>query len=138
MAKSTQASAIVLVDEKKRVLVLQRSNAVESYKGYWNFPAGSMDQGEAPMECAIRECLEETSLLADKDFVSYIGTFGVNSLTSVTQVHYFISNNYSGNLKIDWESDGFKWVYLEDIDFENFIPVPTRALETIKYWIDTK
>lgn len=50
---------VFLFDENDRVLLEQRSD-----DGNWCVPGGSMELGETPEETAIRECMEETGLLA--------------------------------------------------------------------------
>ena len=49
----------VVRDDAGRVLLIKRSD-----NGEWAFPAGSMELGETMRECAIREVLEETGLVA--------------------------------------------------------------------------
>ncbi|MFE5582795.1 NUDIX domain-containing protein [Kitasatospora sp. NPDC056531] len=51
--------SVLLTDEEGKVLLLQAS-----YRDQWQFPGGGMDPGEAPAECAARELLEETGLVA--------------------------------------------------------------------------
>ena len=53
------ACGVFLFDEHDRVLLEQRSD-----DGNWCVPGGSMELGETPEETAIRECMEETGLLA--------------------------------------------------------------------------
>jgi mutator protein MutT len=44
-----------------RFLVRQRP-AGTVYAGYWEFPGGKCQSGEAPASAVVRECLEETGL----------------------------------------------------------------------------
>jgi len=53
------AVAVIVVQEGK-VLLVKRVNP--PFQGYWSFPAGFMDGGEAADEAARRECFEETGL----------------------------------------------------------------------------
>jgi ADP-ribose pyrophosphatase YjhB (NUDIX family) len=50
------SSALVIKDNK--VLLVQRAR--EPHKGKWMMPAGFIDYGEHPAECALREVKEET------------------------------------------------------------------------------
>ena len=50
----------VMVVEDGRLLLVRR--AMEPEKGRWSLPAGYLDQGEAPIETAVREAREETGL----------------------------------------------------------------------------
>lgn len=45
-------------------LVLERQFRYALGRAFWEFPAGKLDAGEAPLACAQRELREETGLLA--------------------------------------------------------------------------
>lgn len=55
-----QASTAIVVKDSK-VLLVKRNR--EPHKGKWMFPAGFLNYGESPEECAIRELKEETGLI---------------------------------------------------------------------------
>ncbi|MDM8538333.1 NUDIX hydrolase [Desulfobacterales bacterium HSG17] len=53
------ASAIVPIDENNRVVMIrQYRHAMGRY--IWEIPAGTLNMGEEPLECAKRELIEET------------------------------------------------------------------------------
>lgn len=53
------AVAILAITNENRVLLVkQYRKAIE--KALWELPAGKLEQGESPRECAIRELKEET------------------------------------------------------------------------------
>ena len=53
------AVAILAITNENRVLLVkQYRKAIE--KALWELPAGKLEQGESPKECAIRELKEET------------------------------------------------------------------------------
>ncbi|HLZ99828.1 MAG TPA: NUDIX hydrolase, partial [Steroidobacteraceae bacterium] len=53
------AAAVVAVDGSNRAcFVRQYRNGIEDF--LWEIPAGKMDRGEAPFDCAVRELAEET------------------------------------------------------------------------------
>jgi ADP-ribose pyrophosphatase len=57
------AAAVVAVDSARRVcLVRQYRHGVEDFM--WEIPAGKLDAGEAPQNCAVRELAEETGVRA--------------------------------------------------------------------------
>src|SRR5436190_23625475 len=55
----TMGARSVLRDADGRVLLIKRSD-----NGLWAYPAGTMELGETMRECAVREVLEETGLVA--------------------------------------------------------------------------
>jgi ADP-ribose pyrophosphatase len=59
------AAAVVAVDGSNRVCVVrQYRHGVEDF--LWEIPAGKLDAGEPPEECAVRELQEETGVDAKR------------------------------------------------------------------------
>jgi len=54
-------TAVAVVERNGEFLIGQRS-AGSALAGYWEFPGGKIEPGEAPADAARRECLEETGL----------------------------------------------------------------------------
>ncbi|MGO8673830.1 MAG: (deoxy)nucleoside triphosphate pyrophosphohydrolase [Capsulimonadaceae bacterium] len=55
------ALAIVIHPAGDRVLIARRPSGVH-LSGFWEFPGGKVEPGEAPAHTAVRECLEETGI----------------------------------------------------------------------------
>lgn len=49
-------------DQSSRWVVLERDDKAPTYPGMWQFPAGRLSPGELPLQCAMRELLEEVRL----------------------------------------------------------------------------
>lgn len=49
-----------VIEREGRVLLVEESK--DPVAGRWNLPAGRLDEGETPVECARREAREETGL----------------------------------------------------------------------------
>ncbi len=57
------AAAVVAVDGSNRAcFVRQYRHGIEDF--LWEIPAGKLDPGEAPFDCAVRELAEETGVAA--------------------------------------------------------------------------
>lgn len=67
-----RVSAMVVVRDPK-TLVLVRQYRYGINRTLWELPAGTVDPGESPRVCAIRECEEETGWVARK--VKSLGQF---------------------------------------------------------------
>lgn len=104
-------SAVVIKNEKDELLLEQRAYP----DGRWCFPCGLMELGESTVETAKREVFEETNLIVEN--LRLIGVYsGRNHLCSaangdewyvVTTAYY--TNNYSGELKKNNESEKLQW-----------------------------
>ena len=55
-------AAIIIFDEEGRVLILLRPQTVKWAPGKWALPGGHIEEGETPIEAAVRETREETTL----------------------------------------------------------------------------
>jgi 8-oxo-dGTP diphosphatase len=106
---------VAVVDEDK-VLILQRSEDVNG-GGWWNFPGGSIEEGESVEEGTVRELKEEASLLVDSSNLTEIGTLIREDLA----VNFFITDQFSGEVKINWESDDYEWVTIDELDNYEFV-----------------
>lgn len=63
-------SAVVAVvqDADGRVLLAQRAD-----DGRWALPGGILDPGEQPADGVVRECLEETGVVAEPELLASVG-----------------------------------------------------------------
>lgn len=63
------AGLVLLHPESDRVLLLKRAD-----DGRWSVPGGHIENGESPLDAALREFAEETGLMPpEADQVSFLG-----------------------------------------------------------------
>lgn len=78
------AGLAVVARDTGRVLMLQRCfcDTEDPARGKWEFPGGCLDDGETPLEAALREFGEETGLTLPEyvEHASYTSTNGVYQL----------------------------------------------------------
>lgn len=60
-------------DAARKVLLVKRG--AEPFAGCWALPGGFVDEGERPVDAALRELAEETGLLCDTELLP-LGTWG--------------------------------------------------------------
>ena len=59
---------VFVLNEERKLLLIQRAD-----NGLWALPGGYQNRGETPMQCAIRECIEETGL--ETEITDLLGVF---------------------------------------------------------------
>lgn len=127
MYTTTRVAGAAAIIKDEKILLLKRSMNSTNHPGRWTFPAGGVEPNDASMEaCVIREVKEETNLdftPTDK-FRFYDGM--INGIRYISLVYL---GNFTGNLKIDIESDdaGF-FSYEETLTLEVAFSYP----ETLK------
>lgn len=95
---------------------------------FFDIPKGMMDKDETPMQSAIRECGEETSLVFTESELEDIGRYQYNSVKDIHLFRVFVKKS-----EIDFDSlkcnsffehhytkknlpevDGFQWLDIND------------------------
>ena len=57
------ASGGIAIDKERVLIVKNRPDPVRGGDGYWGFPKGHLEEGENPLQAALREVREETGFL---------------------------------------------------------------------------
>lgn len=66
---------VVLVDTGVNYKVLSIKRGKEPFEGMWANPGGNIDEGEKPLDAAVRELEEETNLVINQGHFYYVGAF---------------------------------------------------------------
>ena len=66
---------IVLVDTGTNYKVLSIKRGRPPFVGMWANPGGNIDEGEIPLDAAVRELEEETGLMIPGKYFTYVGAF---------------------------------------------------------------
>ena len=66
---------VVLVDTGTNYKVLSIKRGRPPFVGMWANPGGNIDEGENPLDAAVRELEEETNLVIDPGHFYYVGAF---------------------------------------------------------------
>ncbi|MCC6013871.1 MAG: NUDIX hydrolase [Candidatus Verstraetearchaeota archaeon] len=113
------AVAILALDNDNNIILIRQYRHAAG-KFMWEIPAGTLEEGEDPLECAKRELLEETGYIANK--IEKLIQFYVAVGYCTEIIHLFIARELK-KLSQKTEEDEFISVHLIPID---------RALEMIK------
>jgi bis(5'-nucleosidyl)-tetraphosphatase len=134
-----------MIKEISYGLVLIRDGKALLLRAYdtWDFPKGKPNDGESPMETAIRETYEETSL---SDIVFTWGKDFVETLPykrGKKVARFFFATCPTGDVKIlpnpesgVVEHHGFDWIPVQHLGErlkERHAPVLNKLMETIEY-----
>jgi len=111
------ASNLLVVDDNSAILLQHRRDT-----GQWALPGGAQDIGETAAQCAVRECLEETGILAE--ITGFLGVYTnphqivAYSGGEIRQQYEttYIGRPASGRPTVGDEADGVRFVDPADLD----------------------
>jgi bis(5'-nucleosidyl)-tetraphosphatase len=107
--------------------------------GHWDFPKGTIEEGENEKETALRELKEEAGINAKiiKDFKEKIQYFYREEGELVKkEVVFFLGETKEENVKLSYEHIGFDWLNfekaIERLTFKNSKEILKKANEFLK------
>lgn len=114
--KKVKAAGVVIIDNNNCVLLLQRHiNHKDSRK--WAVPGGGMEEGELPLETAVREVFEETGIELDSQKVKFFKDYQWDiwelDINFVAHVCYIPERPEKIELR-PLEHTDYQWIPLEE------------------------
>lgn len=108
-------SACLIIIRQNKALIVKAN-----YKDHWTFPSGIADDNESPLDAAIRETKEETSIAVSKSQCSHFCTiFTYSDGDSRDRFNFaFIAQSLPDTLQIRCsgnEISSYSWVRLNEI-----------------------
>ncbi|GAA0708246.1 NUDIX hydrolase [Paraclostridium ghonii] len=103
---------VAITDENKVLLVRQYRKAVE--KVLWEIPAGKLEQGESPKDCAIRELKEETGYSANN--IKLIHKFYTSAGFSNQKIYVYLATDLE---KGECNLDEDEFLELHEVDIKD-------------------
>lgn len=104
---------------KGKILIMKRSRKVGTYKGMWGVVSGHVEEGETPLETALKEIEEETSIKRDliKNIFQGMHFEVVDRNIGIKwKINPFRAEiDGKPRLKIDWEHIQYKFIRPTDI-----------------------
>lgn len=118
--------AVAVVRQGDMVLIGRRQEGT-ILGGYWEFPGGRIELGEAPEEAAARECLEETAI-----------AIRVSGILAVVDHHYdhgALRLHFFDAVPVDRQPVPcvpFRWVPMAELDAYAFPPANAAVLKALE------
>ena len=117
-------AASVCVFRGRQVLLVQRANALG--RGLWSLPGGKLEPGEAAVEAAMRELLEETNITSQ--VVGQVGLYEINAGTVHYKISCFAAWHEKGEPQASSDASDARFVAVEDIDTYALAPNTREAV----------
>jgi 8-oxo-dGTP diphosphatase len=128
MSETTIQVAVAIVSNKKGDVLIAKRRAHQHLGGYWEFPGGKIEPGEAPIAALTRELQEEVGLSARK--ASPLVTIEHDYDAKRVCLHVFTVSEYSGVAK-SCEGQAIAWVALKDLSDYKFPAANAPIIERL-------
>jgi len=102
----TIASFGIIFDQQNKILLCHRRDY-----DLWNLPGGTMEVGESPWECVVREIKEETGL--NVEIKKLIGVYNKPEKNEIC--FSFMCSIINGELTLNEEADKLEYFAIKDI-----------------------
>lgn len=118
----------------ERILILKRSNEVNSYKGKWGGISGYVEEGKTPEETSLNEIEEETGIR--KDEVVLIKKGKNFELADKDEgrtwiVNPFLYKTKTDNIRLNWEHVKHEWIKPPELKNYDTVPELDRSLKNV-------
>ena len=115
------------IKDNEKLLILKRSDKVESMKGLWAGISGIIEKNEEPLKRAKIEIFEEVGIIEDKiTLVRSVKEMRINSPQYENhewEIFPFLFEAKNPIIKLNWENSEFKWINKEEL--KNYDTVPS-------------
>lgn len=111
-------STLCYIERGGKYLMLHRvKKSGDVNRDKWIGVGGGLEEGESPLDCVVREALEETGLMLTdpryRGLVTFSFSSGGESMTE--QMHLFTCSEFTGELVSDCDEGDLEWVPIERV-----------------------
>lgn len=120
---------------KGRILVVQRSEEIDFYPGYWNGVSGFLDD-QRNLEQKVEDELREELGIKNKNIISIkLGKIFDQEEPKYKKtwiVHPVLVEVSTDNISLDWEAQNYRWLRMNEIKKLKLLPGFDKVLKAIK------
>jgi 8-oxo-dGTP pyrophosphatase MutT (NUDIX family) len=103
--------ANILLYQKGRILLQKRDGMAPRYPNLWGLFGGSVEEGETPLEAALRECKEELDYELTKPILLFEGAKGEG------YYGYLYVEEYDENKRLEQkEGEHMQWYEIKELE----------------------
>lgn len=113
-----------------KVLILQRSERVGTFRCKWAGVSGYIEKGEKPIDTAFKEISEETGLSPSDVALVREGPAIPIACTNFV-VHPFLFEVKRGRIRLDWEHAAHRWIRPSALGRFGTVPGLKGALNSV-------
>lgn len=125
MKKIEVVAAIIKIKDK--IFITRREGG--DFHDMWEFPGGKIEVDETREEALIREIKEELELNIKVE--KFLTTVDYDYPNFHLTMHCFMCKVIGGELNLNVHNDA-KWISLDEIDDQNWVPADVLVVEAIK------
>lgn len=125
--KIVEVSAAVLQLQDERFLLAQRPTG-KIWSGYWEFPGGKVEAGEAPYDALVRELHEELGITVTTAYPWITRVYKYPHAT--VRLNFFRVTAWSGELH-PHEGQQFSWQKASDVTISPLLPANAPVLRSL-------
>ncbi|MFT5133490.1 MAG: 8-oxo-dGTP pyrophosphatase MutT (NUDIX family) [Gammaproteobacteria bacterium] len=104
----------IVENNLSELLLLKRSAQAKLGPGLWGFPAGHIEDGEKPEECALRELKEEIGNNFVIDSLAALGPLRDCYYGGIYEIYLYHRRWSGGEINLNHEHTQYAWVGRED------------------------
>ncbi len=120
------------IKDNEKLLILKRSDKVNSMKGLWAGISGIIEKNEVPLKRAKIEIFEEVGITEDMiTLVRSAEEMRVNSPQYENhewEIFPFLFEAKNPIIKLNWENSDFKWINVEELEIYETVPSLQKVL----------
>ena len=120
----------VVLRNRGRILLVQRSESVDSFRGLWSVISGHLEGRENPKARALREVREETGLRRIVFRAEGSPIYARHDSTMYI-VHPFLFDTPSRRVRLDSENVEHRWIRREELDRFETVPRLKDVIATV-------